>query len=338
MERLALFCDVCMDEVLAQVLELEEDVSIRGEAVQVICKYVVCPRCNERIAEPSLTDENLEKAYAAYRDKMSIPQPGQLRELRESYGFSQRQFAELIGIGVASLQRYERGSLATDSHAEILRNSFDRRYLKKRFRAISHELAPRDAEAISKALDGQALTRTSVTYQIVSLADLMPVGLSIFTGNVRFQEKRLREALVYLASSCHDLYRTKLNKALFYLDFSSFRDMGTGFTGLQYARASYGPVPDGYEALLAEYVNGVDLAYEEREDGGQVVVALRAPSLEGLSAAELRQLEMVAGFVNRFPTAGALSRYSHEEDAWRKVGDGCLISYEHARTLRMQGV
>ena len=47
-----------------------------------------------------------------------------------------------------------------------------------------------------------------------------------------FDPDRLREVVAYLAAHVRDLYRTKLNKILFYLDFASYRDTGRGFTGL----------------------------------------------------------------------------------------------------------
>lgn len=46
-----------------------------------------------------------------------------------------------------------------------------------------------------------------------------------------FDSDRMRETVVYLARHVHDLYRTKLNKVLFYLDFAAYRDGGEGFTG-----------------------------------------------------------------------------------------------------------
>lgn len=46
--------------------------------------------------------------------------PEEIVALRKKYGFSQRVFAAILDIGVASLQRYERGCLASDSHAQLL--------------------------------------------------------------------------------------------------------------------------------------------------------------------------------------------------------------------------
>lgn len=62
---------------------------------------------------------------------------------------------------------------------------------------------------------------------------------SLETGMRAFDPDRLREVVAYLAAHVRDLYRTKLNKILFYLDFASYRDTGRGFTGLRYAKADF---------------------------------------------------------------------------------------------------
>ena len=52
-----------------------------------------------------------------------VPSPEAIRALREDYGMSQRQFPALLGIGLASLQRHEKGSLPTDTHAGLLKKA-----------------------------------------------------------------------------------------------------------------------------------------------------------------------------------------------------------------------
>ncbi|MFR4804816.1 MAG: hypothetical protein ACLT98_16765 [Eggerthellaceae bacterium] len=65
------------------------------------------------------------------------------------------------------------------------------------------------------------------------------------------------------ARHVRDLYRTKLNKVLFYL-IAAYRDSG-GFTGLRYAGPFY-PVPDRFELLVAGLVDDEALALREQGD------------------------------------------------------------------------
>lgn len=329
-----LFCDTCLCDVEANIIQETETALIRGVEVAVPCTHAICPECGSRIADPSLTDSNLELAYSAFRKQQNIPQPSEIKELREGLSLSQRQFSLLIGIGIASLQRYEQGSLPSESHAEILRNAFDLRYLKKRLREHAADFSDKDQRVIAAALDKKRGRNPRFEYQVISLKDLMPVSSGIFTGNVPFSSQKLCEAIELFACFSENLYKTKLNKALFYLDFSMFRDYGKGITGLQYAHANYGPVPDGYEAWMHEFVNDDRLYYKERANGGQAISLVSQPSPKELSELEIAQIKQVSAFIDSFPTVTQLSEASHKEDAWIRTKNGERISYEWARTLR----
>lgn len=328
------FCETCFHDVEADVTEALESATVRGVTVSALCAHVICPHCGSRIADPALTDANLARIYTAFRDLQNIPQPQELRALRERYGLSQRQFALLIGIGLASLQRYEQGSLPSESHAEILRNAFDLRYLKKRLRERTADFSEKDCEAIALSLDREANAYPRFEYQVIALNDLMPVSKSIFTGNTLFSPQKLKEAIALFAQHSKSLYKTKLSKALFYLDFSLFRDRKAGATGLQYIHADYGPAPNGYESWMHEFVDGADLRYEEQENGGQIITLHSTCNPQELSSAEIDRIKRVATFIDRFPTVTSLSEVSHGEDAWIKTANGELISYDFAKTLR----
>lgn len=329
------FCETCFDMVnVSRVDEVSETVRVRGVEASVRNEYPICSCCGGRVSVPEYDDKNLQHAYDAYRAAFGIPTPAQIKENRELYGMSQRQYAALLGIGVASIQRYERGSLPADSHAEILRQACDSEYLMRRLREHPRGLTQKDEDAISRAISDRQSKETRYEYHLISLVDTIPSVANEFSGGTAFDADAFREVLVLLASEVRDLYKTKLNKALFYLDFSAFRDLGKGITGLRYARADFGPVPDGYEAWMPAFVDGESLSYQERENGGQVVVALRDARMGGFSKMERVQIAKVVAFVNGFQSVGALSEYSHGEDAWKYVRSGHLISYDFAKTLK----
>ncbi len=45
----------------------------------------------------------------------------EVKEIRELYGLTQRSFAQLLGIGEASLARYEKGSVPSKANANLIR-------------------------------------------------------------------------------------------------------------------------------------------------------------------------------------------------------------------------
>lgn len=332
MNTITTFCTECERQVKATIEEVRETIDVRGCAVTGDFEYAVCPYCESRIPEPVLVDRNFAKMYGAYREAAGIPQPDEIVALRRRYGFSQRVFAAVLGIGVASVQRYEGGALPSESHAELLRRARDRRFLLERLRGGALRLSAQERERALRTVEQQATSRVDYAVVRLDLLDCLPREVAPETGMRALDADRLREAVVYLAAHVGNLFVTKLNKVLFYLDFSAYRDEGVGFTGLRYARADYGPVPDQYDLVMAALVDGKALSYREQGDG-RVVVAHRGADLSAFSPQEVARLDAVASFVNGFSSCAELSAYAHEEEAWRETPSGALIDYGLARSL-----
>ena len=333
-ETVRTICDACYNEVDAPVIAVRETVDVRGVPITDEFWYPVCPLCGNRIGHAATMDRNFEKMYAAYREARDVPQPDEIVALRRRYGFSQRVLAAILGIGVASVQRYEGGALPSESHAELLRQARDHQVLRERLRRGAPRLGERDRERALRAVEQQAASRIDYAVVRLDLLDCLPRTASPETGLRVFDADRLREAVVYLAAQVGNLFVTKLNKVLFYLDFSAFRDEGVGFTGLRYARADYGPVPDQYDLVMVALVDGTTLAYHEQGDG-RIIVARRGADLSAFAPGEVARLDAVAAFANSFATTAELSSYSHGERAWLETPSDKVIGYDFARDLRM---
>ena len=134
-ETVRTICDACYNEVDAPVIAVRETVDVRGVPITDEFWYPVCPLCGNRIGHAATMDRNFEKMYAAYREARDVPQPDEIVALRRRYGFSQRVLAAILGIGVASVQRYEGGALPSESHAELLRQARVPQVLRRRSRS-----------------------------------------------------------------------------------------------------------------------------------------------------------------------------------------------------------
>lgn len=335
-ETIRALCPECWEEVDGELVTRHEVVEVRGVSIEDDFEHLICPQCGESIGLAPIVDKSFEKMYRQYREKLDIPQPEEIVELRKRYGFTQRTLAAILGIGVASLQRYERGCLATDAHAELLRSARDARFLKKRLLAGPKGLGDEERDKALAAIEAEGYGRFEYACVRIDVLDSIPRVKTEETGQRLFDTDRLRETVVYLAAHVHDLFRTKLNKVLFYLDFASFRATGTGFTGLRYAKADFGPVPDQYELLMAALIDDEALALHEQGEG-QVVVAQRGADLSGFSLQEVSLLDAVCAFANTFETTSALSEFSHKEPGWRETPTGALIPYRYAAHLQWDG-
>ncbi|WP_139651906.1 type II TA system antitoxin MqsA family protein [Raoultibacter phocaeensis] len=325
-------CDECFCEVDACVETFHEELPIRDAAIMGDYEYPICPRCGNRIGHAATVDRNLVKAYRSYRELKDIPQPEELVALRKEKGLTQKVFAAALGIGVASVQRYEQGALPTYAHAQLLRSARDTRFLINRLKQVPKGINEREREKAIRSLE--ANNHACIDYAVVRLRvlDTVPSAGGPESGFRMFDANRLREIVLYLATHVRDLYRTKLNKVLFYLDFASFRDEGKGFTGLQYAKADFGPVPHQYELILGALTDGESIALREQGEG-QVLVALRGADLSGFSPNEVMRLDAVSDFANGFASSRELSELSHAEKGWRETESGQCIDYRYADTL-----
>lgn len=135
---------------------------------------------------------------------------------------------------------------------------------------------------------------------------------------MKFDEKKFREIVVYIASKCEDdlfFGATKLNKILFYSDFLCFEQSGKPITGADYLALEYGPAP---RQLLTERenleING-DIVVVKRQRQHRIV-ALRDPDLSRFSAEEIAIVDKVIELL-RNADAYRVSELSHAFLGWK---------------------
>jgi len=95
-----------------RVVELRADVPV-----------ISCSSCGERYTDDRAADIRHD-AVCRFLGRLT---PSDLRKIRESYGYSQAQWSELTGIGIASIKRWESGVLiqgvALDRFIRVLSNT-----------------------------------------------------------------------------------------------------------------------------------------------------------------------------------------------------------------------
>ncbi|NNG65783.1 type II toxin-antitoxin system MqsA family antitoxin [Caldanaerobacter subterraneus] len=146
------FCPVCGKEQETEVIEKEEVSNIRGEEIKALAKIRVCSVCGEELFDEELEEENLQRVYDIYRKKHGILSPDEIRNIRESYGLSQRAFAKLLGIGEASIARYETGALPEKSLSNMIMLLKDPKNMKKLLEKNEDALSQREKARLLRRL------------------------------------------------------------------------------------------------------------------------------------------------------------------------------------------
>ena len=154
-----------------------------------------------------------------------------------------------------------------------------------------------------------------------------------------YREDKLSELVLYIAQRIlgdRAAGATKVNKYLYFADFSAVRRFGRPITGAEYQKLPFGPAPRRMAPVRERLVRNGDVRLEERMDAlGYVhheLVPLREPRTELFTEEELRLVDEVIEQL-RASSAAEVSRLSHREAGWQMVGDGETIPYELAFVL-----
>jgi putative zinc finger/helix-turn-helix YgiT family protein len=224
-----------------------------GEAFEVVVPAFVCKKCKEPLMDSKQMNVLRQTAADTYREKHQLLKSHDIVKLRKKLRMSQRQFATYLGIGEASIKRWETYYVQEVAMDEHIRLKCDKEFAEK------------------NVLD-------------VSLATQVQGEL---TGNRSFSWERFSNATLALVSTCKSpLF---INKALFYLDFKHFEKHGVSITGSTYAKLDYGPCPDNYRMLFKKmFEDGLI-----KESKGHDLVALRKPDMSVFDDNEIETFNFI---------------------------------------------
>jgi uncharacterized phage-associated protein len=157
----------------------------------------------------------------------------------------------------------------------------------------------------------------------------------IFNGFRSFSLDTLQEMIVFYTSRIEDVSITKLNKLLFYADFIHYRLHSVSISGTKYVHVPYGPVPDGYLAII-ELLEKEDVIRIDEEPfyQGRVVSAKKEPDFASLPGSALQALEQVCDFFGN-KSAKEVSEISHNEAGYKETEQGKPISYAYADKISL---
>ena len=256
-----------------------------------------------------------------------------LRSFREDVlELSQAQFAALVGMGVASINRIENGAEPTPAHRLLLDGLRESANLLRALEGKEVELGAANVARVRRVAEkllGESELRALAKYQELYHSDST-------SGGRRFELEKLSEMVKFFCIEGE--WKTKLNKLLFYSDFLAFRESGQSISGTRYVVGTFGPIPDRHEKLYSALCEsgGLEAREEFVPGSGQPVEKLYAQGQvdrRKFSILELSIMERVKLFFLG-KSAKFVADYSHEEEFYKQGQLGDSISYEVAQTFR----
>lgn len=133
------------------------------------------------------------------------------------------------------------------------------------------------------------------------------------------------------------LFKTRLNKLLFYADFNTYRLTGHSITGLEYRAIQFGPVPAHFQKMYVNLSELGQISIDEQYFGngayGDEITADIMFDKALFSRDELKVLEFVAKRYGKLSTDDIV-KLSHDETGWYDNAEQkALINYRYAFEL-----
>ena len=321
------YCPICDLEVTAFLERREGALRIRGELTTYDEKVAICPNCGEVIGDSRLESENLERAYATYRAAHAIVTPDELRALRAAYGLSTREFSRFLGFGEQTEHRYETGSIPERAHNNAIRQAMTASGASALLASNEDRISPKSVTAVRAYINTLSCEYDSgwVSLPLYDPSDQSP---SPSNGFRAWDLQRITELTTILASRCTALFVTTYHQAMFFADSLCYERTSRSLTGLTYAHGYYGPMINNRDGLMYKLRSSGVIELDQQGDG-EVIRPLAKP--QGLfSKKELGVIGDVVRFVNSFPSASALSSYSHSLSAWANTANEQVVDYTKA--------
>lgn len=144
--------------------------------------------------------------------------------------------------------------------------------------------------------------------------------------SVQGTEQKLAELIIYISQKCAGDYyfgSVKLNKILFFSDFSAYGAWGKTISNAEYQHQPSGPTVHRMLPIIDELKRGGSLAIQPTNCGGfrqNRPVNLREPDL---SVFEAREIALVDDWIERLRSLSAsqISRITHETASWCATDD-----------------
>jgi putative zinc finger/helix-turn-helix YgiT family protein len=282
----------------------------RKDQFEILYHTFECVDTNERFTNDELDLINTNQVYNSYREKYGIPFSEEIQAIREKYEVSAKKMSEILGFGSNAYRLYESGEIPSVSNGRLIASIKEPEEFRRQIKFSSHLLKENEMTKLLKIVDH--LIQESWSSWRKSNQNL---EVSEVNGFKMFNLEKVAYALDYLKTL--GLFKTKVNKFLFYLDFLSFQKQGSSMFGLTYKAITHGPVPINYEELYDQlyFNNFIDLQELPTHEFIQKIV----PKIEFdgnlFNEAELEILNKVVSRFENLNTQEVVN-ISHDEDAW----------------------
>lgn len=336
-EKVMYECPMCDETHLVEKRKRLVKTKIKGEVIEYYENYYRCQMSNESydFVPGKMMDENLLRARNAYRQLHKMLTSHEIIAIRKKYGLTQKEFALMLGWGEVTVARYETKLIQDEAHDDIMKAvSCDameaRKYLERNKNAFTSE---RYTQILSR-IDAE-INRTSVEYYTKKKIKAQYVrfsGNADATGGVPLNIEKVQNMIAFFANNCHDLFKVKLMKLLWYSDALCYQRHGHAISGLVYQHMPKGALPVANWDFM-ELVPIETIVDEHSQYDSYKILPSDNFNEDVFSEDEKSVLYAVLNKFKNF-TGGEIANYMHDEIAYTQTQDRDIIPFSLAEHIR----
>ncbi|OAQ41964.1 hypothetical protein A5893_02265 [Pedobacter psychrophilus] len=304
----------------------------KKEKFHVVYHYYLCKDSGEQFTDDQLDTLNITQVYNQYREKYRIPFPEEMKQIREKYGVSAFKMSEILGLGANTYRLYENGEMPSVSNGRLILSVKEPSEFIKQVEASEHLLTAKESDKyITVAKEVQKRETVNIWNMIFNEQIFYHQEPNEFTGYKLPELNKISNLIAFFCENTTNLYKTKLNKLLFYADFLNFKNTGYSITGMSYKAIPYGPVPSEYERLYIRLSDDQQISIQPKYFNDFCAEEFKALSNFKENVFSKEEIEVIWKVVNSLGKLGTkkVVDISHEEKAWTEnQADKNFISYQ----------
>ncbi len=231
-----------------------------------------------------------------------------ISKLRKGKGYSQEEFAKLIGLSRSSLAQLELGN------RQIKYFEIDK--ISKKLGVSMNELSGKESNIVQGEIKEKKNKNADIRISIPQL-----------------NRKKFENVLLYILEKCAgkpNVDETVLYKLLYFSDFNYYELYEEQLTGAAYRRLPRGPVPYKIENIINDLVEAgkIKVLKTEYFRYPQIrYIPLVKADLTNLKASEKEVIDNVIDSLSDMSAKG-ITEYSHNDIPWKSTQEEEVIDYE----------
>ena len=336
MKKVDAVCPHCGKKGEVYLINKKISVEIKKQLVEYKEQVYNCKACNEEFEDGKLVNTNLINAKDAYRKKNNLLTSSEIAKIRKKYNLSQADFSLALGWGEITITRYETKQIQDSTYDLILRMVQKNPYmllqlLEKNRESFSEEKYKSVQENIRMAIKENTICEIAMDkIKDVYIVYNEPTKEN---GYTILDVERLNNIIGIILSKTYCMYKVKLMKTLWYVDYLYYELTGKSATGLVYERRRMGALPIGNNELL--YLPCI-FAKEEYYGNGNMGYRLSVANDFVPSRISKNLEEIIEKAVKKFERKGSkeIVEYMHKEEAYLKTNENEVIPFSKEYKLR----